>query len=56
MDWRTGPDCGPDMWFAFEQFADGDDCDIPAWIGPHYAKEFDKEEENRRKEKELLGP
>lgn len=41
MAWRSGPDCGPDTWFAFEQFADGDECEIPAWNGPQYAKELE---------------
>lgn len=31
-------DCGPDMWFGFEYFADGRDCQVPAWVGPHYAR------------------
>lgn len=38
MAYRSGPDCGPDMWFAFEYFADGRDCEIPAWSGPEYAR------------------
>ncbi|KAM0751823.1 hypothetical protein T439DRAFT_219924 [Meredithblackwellia eburnea MCA 4105] len=37
MAWREG-DCGPDMWFGFEYFADGRDCRIPAWVGPYYAR------------------
>lgn len=37
MAQREG-DCGPDMWFSFEYFADGRDCRVPAWVGPVYAK------------------
>ncbi|KAK4052094.1 hypothetical protein OIV83_002388 [Microbotryomycetes sp. JL201] len=44
MALRSGPDCGTDMWFAFEQFADGADCEIPAWNGPQYAKELEQAE------------
>lgn len=39
MSQRKGTDCGPDMWFGFEYFADGRDCEIPAWVGPHYARQ-----------------
>ncbi|GAA6061179.1 hypothetical protein JCM10212_002392 [Sporobolomyces blumeae] len=39
MALRTGTDCGDDLWFGFEYFADGRDCDIPVWNGPEYAKE-----------------
>ncbi|GAA6011354.1 hypothetical protein JCM11491_002755 [Sporobolomyces phaffii] len=37
MALRTGSDCGSDLWFGFEYFADGRDCDIPVWNGPEYA-------------------
>ncbi|GAA5823002.1 hypothetical protein JCM5353_007849 [Sporobolomyces roseus] len=38
MALRTGSDCGSDLWFGFEYFADGRDCEIPVWNGPEYAK------------------
>ncbi|KAL8277616.1 hypothetical protein RQP46_010048 [Phenoliferia psychrophenolica] len=38
-------DCGTDMWFGFEYFADGRDCRIPAWVGPHYAKLESRQEQ-----------
>lgn len=31
--------CGPDVWFTFEFWADGEDCFIPAWIGPEHLLE-----------------
>ncbi|GAA5954821.1 hypothetical protein JCM3765_007784 [Sporobolomyces pararoseus] len=37
MALRTGSDCGSDLWFGFEYFADGRDCEIPVWNGPEYA-------------------
>lgn len=35
MSLRSG-DCGPDLWFSFQWFADGS-CVIPVWNGPEYA-------------------
>ncbi|KAK4050568.1 hypothetical protein OIO90_005035 [Microbotryomycetes sp. JL221] len=49
MALRSGPDCGSDMWFAFEQFADGADCEIPAWNGPLYAQELEQQSHNSSK-------
>ncbi|GAA5894452.1 uncharacterized protein JCM6883_002107 [Sporobolomyces salmoneus] len=48
MALRVGPDCGSDLWFGFEYFADGRDCEIPVWNGPEYALLDRQEEEKRR--------
>lgn len=55
MAYRSGPDCGPDMWFAFEYFADGRDCEIPAWSGPEYARVDDLEHKAARAGQHMDG-
>ncbi|KPV77035.1 uncharacterized protein RHOBADRAFT_42248 [Rhodotorula graminis WP1] len=55
MAYRSGPDCGPDMWFAFEYFADGRDCEIPAWSGPEYARLEDDERKAARAGQHMEG-
>lgn len=55
MAYRSGPDCGPDMWFAFEYFADGRECSIPAWNGPEYAREEADEKARERKGQHMGG-
>ncbi|SCV72559.1 BQ2448_4096 [Microbotryum intermedium] len=40
MALRQGADCGSDVWFAFEYFADGRDCHIPVWSGPEHKARF----------------
>ncbi|BGP37220.1 hypothetical protein JCM10449v2_001125 [Rhodotorula kratochvilovae] len=54
MAYRSGPDCGPDMWFAFEYFADGRECTIPAWNGPEYAR-LEAEEKKEAREGQHMG-
>jgi hypothetical protein len=51
MALRTGSDCGDDLWFGFEYFADGRDCEIPVWSGPEYAK-LEQEESKKKKKKQ----
>ncbi|SCZ92522.1 BZ3500_MvSof-1268-A1-R1_Chr5-2g07940 [Microbotryum saponariae] len=52
MALRQGTDCGSDVWFAFEYFADGRDCTIPVWSGPEHKAKFgapvSKVQANRR--------
>ncbi|GAA5923897.1 uncharacterized protein JCM15063_005493 [Sporobolomyces koalae] len=48
MALRTGPDCGDDLWFGFEYFADGRDCEIPVWNGPEYAAELEQESKTNK--------
>ncbi|GAA5863323.1 hypothetical protein JCM1840_007487 [Sporobolomyces johnsonii] len=59
MALRVGPDCGPDLWFGFEYFADGRDCEIPVWNGPEYAQidaeQKQYEREGQHVDGELLG-
>ncbi|GAA6015566.1 hypothetical protein JCM10207_008128 [Rhodosporidiobolus poonsookiae] len=55
MAFANGPGCGPDMWFRFEDFADGRDCNIPAWNGPEYATLDAAEEQDRRERLPLEG-
>ncbi|GAA6047937.1 hypothetical protein JCM3770_006434 [Rhodotorula araucariae] len=54
MAHRSGSDCGPDTWFAFEYFADGRDCRIPAWNGPEYAR-LEAEEKKEAREGQHMG-
>ncbi|GAA5887178.1 hypothetical protein JCM16303_002217 [Sporobolomyces ruberrimus] len=51
MALRTGSDCGDDLWFGFEYFADGRDCEIPVWSGPEYAK-LEQEEAKKKKQQQ----
>ncbi|GAA5826182.1 hypothetical protein JCM11251_007197 [Rhodosporidiobolus azoricus] len=55
MAWATGAECGHDMWFRFEDFADGRDCQIPAWNGPEYARLEATEEEAKREGQHMEG-
>ncbi|GAA5974128.1 hypothetical protein JCM11641_003451 [Rhodosporidiobolus odoratus] len=55
MAWAQGPECGPDMWFRFEDFADGRDCQIPAWNGPECAALEESEQESARAAQHMAG-
>ncbi|GAA6029993.1 hypothetical protein JCM8097_009205 [Rhodosporidiobolus ruineniae] len=53
MAWAQGPECGPDIWFLFQDVADGRDCTVPAWNGPEYAL-LDAEAAKEEKAAKLL--
>ncbi|BGP13219.1 hypothetical protein JCM10213_005011 [Rhodosporidiobolus nylandii] len=55
MAWASGSECGADLWFRFEDFADGRDCAIPAWNGPEYARLEAAEKQAKRKGSHLEG-